>query len=76
MFIKEVSARKVKDSRGKDTIEVSINGYRASSPSGKSTGKYETPCYYKSLENNIKLINNLKELKNLKISSFRDLRKI
>ena len=76
MFIKEVSAKKIKDSRKNNTIEVSVNGCKASSPSGKSVGKYETPCYYRSLENSIKLINNLKELKNLRIRSFSDLDKV
>ncbi len=50
MIIKEVSARIVKDSRGADTIAVSVNGCaEASSPNGKSVGEYETPSYFKSL---------------------------
>ncbi|MEK6933626.1 MAG: enolase C-terminal domain-like protein [Nanoarchaeota archaeon] len=60
MLIKSIKARKIKDSRGEETIEVSINGCSASSPSGKSKGKYETPSYHKSIEWNIKAINNLK----------------
>ena len=40
MIIKEVKARSIKDSRGEKTVEVSVNGAVASSPSGKSTGKY------------------------------------
>ncbi len=51
MIIKEVCARVVKDSRGADTIAVSVNGCDwASSPNGKSVGDYETPSYFKSLE--------------------------
>ncbi|MEK6896005.1 MAG: enolase C-terminal domain-like protein [Nanoarchaeota archaeon] len=51
MLIKEVKSRAIKDSRGEKTIEVSVNGAEpASSPSGKSTGKYETKPYYKDLK--------------------------
>jgi enolase len=71
MLIKEISAKPILDSRGKKTIQVSINGCNASSPSGKSTGKYETPCWHKNLEWNIKSINNLKI--NFQINSFEDL---
>ena len=74
MLIKELSARKIKDSRGEYTIEVSANGQRASSPSGKSTGKYETPSYHNSLDWNIKAINSFSIP--FKINSFSDLRKI
>lgn len=74
MFLKEVHARKILDSRGEYTIEVSINGVKSSSPSGKSTGKYETPCFHKSLEWNIKFLSNLKF--NLEIKSFNDLKKV
>ena len=76
MLIKEISARKIKDSRSEYTIEVSINGCKSSSPSGKSTGKYETPCYHKSLDWNLKSINNFKELKEIEINSFEDLKKV
>lgn len=72
MLIKEVRARKILDSRGEPTIEVNVNGSRASSPSGKSTGKYETKPYKNSLEWNIKFFNNCKF--NLKINSFDDLK--
>ena len=53
MIIKAVGARAVKDSRGENTIEVSINKVHASSPSGKSTGIYETKPYRKSLKWNV-----------------------
>ena len=71
MIIKEVKARKILDSREKPTIEVSVNGCSASAPSGKSTGKYETPPYHKSLEWNINFIN--KTPLNLEIKAFEDL---
>ena len=40
MLLKKFHAKKIKDSRNEDTIEISVNGQKASSPSGKSTGKY------------------------------------
>lgn len=71
MWIKNVRARKILDSRREWTIEVFVNGARASSPSGKSTGKYETSAYKNSLEWNIKFLNNLKI--EIEINSFDDL---
>ena len=76
MIIKEVEARAVKDSRGEKTIEVSVNKVRASSPSGKSTGIYETKPYRKSLKWNINFLNRTKEFDNLEINSFDDLIKV
>ncbi len=74
MNIKEIRARKIKDSRDDYTIEVSVNGQKASSPSGKSTGKYETSCYHNSIKWNIKAINSLKIP--FKIFTFNDLKKV
>ncbi len=74
MIIKETSARKVKDSRDKITIEVSVNGCTASSPSGKSTGKYESKPYYNFIEWNIDFLNKFHS--DIKINSFNDLKKI
>src|SRR3989344_8533764 len=74
MLIKNLFAKKIKDSRNEYTIEVSANGQKASSPSGKSTGKYETPSYNISLEWNIKAINSLKIPS--EINYFQDLKKI
>ena len=76
MRIDIISAKKIKDSRGEYKIEVSVNGVNASSPSGKSKGKYETPSYHNSLEWNVKAINSFKELKNIEIKSFEDLSKV
>ncbi len=76
MIIKEVSARSILDSRKQPTIEVNVNGQKASAPAGKSTGKYETPSYHISLEWNIKSINSFPELKKLEIDSFQDLEKL
>jgi len=74
MFLKRVNAKKILDSRRELTIEVSLNGVKASSPSGKSTSKYETPCFHKSLDWNIKFLNDAEF--NLEINSFYDLRKV
>ncbi len=74
MIIKNISARAIKDSRNKPTIEVSINGQKASSPSGKSTGKYETPSYNKNLNSSVKEINSLKIP--FEINLFHDLKKL
>jgi enolase len=75
MFLKKVSAKKIKDSRGDSTIEISVNKQPASSPSGKSTGKYETPSYRKSLKQSIKDINN-SDFSGIEINSFQDLSKL
>ncbi len=72
MLLKEVSARIIKDSRNQDTIEVNVNSCHASSPSGTSTGGFETPSYHKSLDWNVNFINNL-DLSDIEINSFSDL---
>ncbi len=59
MYIKEVQAKKILDSRGEDTIEVTVNGCSASAPEGKSTGKFETHPYRKNIDWSIKAINSL-----------------
>jgi enolase len=74
MLLKEVRARKIPDSRGDPTIEVEINGVKASSPSGKSKGVHETPSFHKSLAWNINFLNKTKF--NISINSFDDLRKV
>lgn len=72
MLIKRVIARVIKDSRGEKTIEVSVNGAEAaSSPSGKSTGKYETKPYYQDLKFCVDFLNNWDEM--LQIRKFDDL---
>src|SRR3989338_7069441 len=74
MQIKELSARKILDSRKEPTIEVSVNNCKASAPSGKSKGKHETPSYHNSLDWNIKAINSLSIT--FEINSFQDLSKL
>ncbi len=75
MLIKEVNARIIKDSRGQDTIEVSVNGCEeASSPNGKSTGEYETKSYYKSLKFCVDFLNKWND--EININKFEDLIKV
>lgn len=74
MIIKEVKARRIRDSRREYTIEVSVNKCKASAPEGKSVGKYESKPYYKSLDWNINFLNKLKI--NFEIENFDDLEKI
>lgn len=63
MYIKEVIPKIIKDSRGENTIEVSVvtheGTFSASAPYGKSRGKYETPAFHKNgIKWSIKLLNN------------------
>jgi enolase len=74
MLIKEVGAKPIIDSRGGHTIEVSVNGCRASAPSGKSIGKFETMPYHASLQLSIEDINSLKF--DFEVNSFDDLKKV
>lgn len=75
MIIKSVKARAIKDSRDQPTIEVSVNnGPWASSPSGKSTGAYESKPYYKDLKTCISFLNSFDH--SLEIKKFEDLEKV
>ena len=74
MKITSIKARKIQDSRNQPTIEVTLNSQKASAPSGKSTGKYETPPYHNTLEWNIKFLNQFKP--NLDIKKLSDLEKL
>ncbi len=81
MKIIEVDAKTIKDSRGDETIEVSIKTdvgkFSASSPNGKSKGKHEAKSYKKNLKGDIE---NLKKLSDYFSSEFlekfEDLRRI
>ena len=81
MKIKEVSAKSILDSRGEKTISVSIKTnvgkFSASSPSGKSKGKYEAKSYKKNLEGDIKKIKQLEEYFSEEvIENFEDLKRV
>jgi enolase len=82
VVIKEVSAKSILDSRKEKTILVSIKTsigkiFRASSPSGKSTGKYEVKPYKKNLEEDIITIKKFKEYFSEEIlENFEDLKRV
>ncbi|MEK6833492.1 MAG: enolase C-terminal domain-like protein [Nanoarchaeota archaeon] len=82
MKIKEVSAKSILDSRGEKTILISIKTnsgktFSASSPSGKSTGKYEVKPYKKSLEEDIITIKKFKKYFSEEIlEKFEDLKRV
>jgi len=66
VVINEVSAKSILDSRKDKTILISIKTnmgkeFKASSPSGKSTGKYEVKPYKKNLEEDIITIRKFKK---------------
>jgi enolase len=79
MNIKKVGAKIILDSRGKKTIQVFIQTdkgkFVTSSPSGKSTGKFEVKSYGKSLKGDVNFINKLDTSK-LYIERFEDLKKV
>ena len=82
MEIKKINAESVKDSRGEKTIQIVVRTSKgrfvASSPSGKSKGKFEVKSYAKSLDGDISYINNLdvERINGLGIDSFEDLKYI
>jgi len=82
VVIKEVSAKEISDSRKDKTIFISIKTktgkeFSASSPNGKSTGKYETKPYKKNLEEDIKTLKKFKEYFSEEIiEKFDDLKRI
>jgi enolase len=81
VVVKSVNAKSISDSRGEKTISVFITTntgkFSASSPSGKSTGKFEAKPYKKNLDDDI---NTLKKFSDYfseeSIDRFSDLRRI
>ncbi len=81
MKIEGVNAKPILDSRKEKTILVSIKtnvgNFTASSPTGKSTGKFEAKSYNKSLEEDIKTIKKFSDYFSGEIfDKFDDLRRI
>jgi enolase len=80
--IKEVSAEVINDSRKQEkTIQVKIKttsgNFSASSPTGKSTGKYEAKPYKKSIESDIENLKKFSEYFSEEIlEKFEDIRRI
>lgn len=80
MKIKEVRGKIILDSRGEKTILVSVKAnvgeFSASSPSGKSTGKFEAKPYKKNIEGDIEIIRQLSDYFSEEINRFEDLKKV
>ncbi|MDP3728049.1 MAG: enolase C-terminal domain-like protein [bacterium] len=76
MHIQEVQARIIKNSRGENAIEVIVNKkYKASAPSGASTGKHEVSCFSdKGISFSVDFINKHPHFKNFSLEEFSDLR--
>jgi len=74
MKFREVKANVILDSRGEETIEITVNGQFTSAPAGKSKGKYEKPSYKNSnIHADVDFINKLKIEKLPEIKEFEDL---
>src|SRR3989344_5349907 len=81
MIIKGVDSKSILDSRKEKTIQVSIKtsvgNFSASSPNGKSTGRYEAKAYRKTLEEDIKTIKEFSDYFSEEIlEKFDDLKRI
>jgi enolase len=83
MYVKEVIARKIKDSRHEETIEVEVlsedGKFIASSPSGKSKGKHEASAFsYRGIDFSIAVINEIgkKLASGISLNDFDDLIKV
>lgn len=81
MQIKKVYGGETKDSRGEPTIEVfietKIGKFSASSPDGKSKGKFEAKPYKKNLQEDIKTLKKFSDYFSEEIiEEFQDLRQV
>ena len=81
VFLKDVSASAILDSRKDKTIQVAIKTnigiFSASSPQGKSTGKFEVKCYKKSIDEDIKSLKSLSDyFSEEDFTEFDDLKKV
>ena len=81
VVIKSVDAKQIFDSRREKTIYVSVKTnagvFGASSPNGKSIGKYEAKSWLKSLDEDIKMLKKFSAyFSSEKIEKFDDLRRI
>jgi enolase len=81
VVIKEVSGKVILDSRKEKTILVTIKTdvgiFSASSPTGKSTGKFETKPYHRGIEGDIKNLKGFSEYLSEEIlERFEDLKRV
>lgn len=71
----KLKARVIKNSRNEDAIEVIVDKkYRASAPSGASTGMFEVKAFTKDIKYAVNFINKL-NLEGIKFEEFEDLKK-
>ncbi|MDP3987160.1 MAG: hypothetical protein Q8P81_02955, partial [Nanoarchaeota archaeon] len=81
VVVNKVVSKSILDSRKEKTILVSIDTnmgiFSASSPTGKSTGKYEAKSYVKTLEGDIETLRKFSDyFSEENIDNFSDLRRI
>ena len=80
MIIQKIKAKKIKNSRMEDAIEIyvksDIGKGKASAPAGKSKGKYEVKDFKYSINKTIEKINSFNKLNGLEINNFDDLKKV
>ena len=80
MIIKSVKVKKIRNSRGDETIKVIVKSNtgkgEASAPSGASKGKFEVKDFVGSVDDSVNFLKNCKELIGLEINSFDDLEKV
>lgn len=80
MIIKKVKAKKIKNSRGEETIKISVKTDKgkgeSSAPSGASKGRYEAKDFILPVKDCVKYINKEEKLKGIEINSFDDLAKV
>ena len=79
MLIKEVKARKIFNSKRKETIQVMVNSNKgkgmASVPSGTSTGTKEVVAFPKNIDYSVNFLNKF-NFRNFKFSNFDDFKKL
>lgn len=75
MRVRTVRARVIKNSRGEDAIEVTVNKrYTASTPSGASRGKYEvSPFSHRGVQFSVTFVNKYPHFSRLSLDEFGDL---
>lgn len=81
VVVKEVGAKAIFDSRRGKTIQINIKTklglFKASAPTGKSTGKHESKLYKKTLEQDISTIKKFSDyFSEENIDKFEDLRRV
>jgi len=81
MNIQKIWGEKVYDSRKQETIRVyvktALGTWSTSSPSGKSTGRYEVPAFAKDVISSIAMLKEMEDkIKEIEIFMFNDLEKV